>query len=427
MDDVKILSAPDISWPFPTLETIVTKIFLTAVCLAALTSASSQANGDVPAAEQTIKAAPTGKVNDAGTGAAAARHAAPGGRPFTVAEVAQLDQPWAMTFLPDGRLLVTERKGALKLVTVSTGAVGDVTGVPEVAYGGQGGLGDVLLHPMFASNGLVYLSFAEAGEGTTRGAALARGKLVLDDDGGGALGDVKVIWRQVPKVEGGGHYGHRIAFGPDGMLWVSSGERQKFDPAQDMASNLGKILRLNGDGTAPQDNPFVDQGEVAAQVWSLGHRNPLGIAFDAQGRLWNHEMGPKGGDELNLVERGANYGYPVVSNGDHYDGKDIPDHDTRPEFNAPKITWTPVISPAGFIIYSGAPFAEWQGNGLIGGLSSQALIRIEFDGDNAREVARYDMGARIREVEQGPDGAIWVLEDQQDGSGGRLLKLLPAA
>lgn len=430
MDNARLVAPPERGGPdLPLKETIVTKTLLTAACLAALVSACSHANDDSRSttASTAQKTPPAAKAGSPGAPATDVADVQPAGSPFAVDEVAQFEQPWAMTFLPDGRLLVTERTGALKVVAVDTGTVGNVTGVPKVAYGGQGGLGDVVLHPAFASNGLVYLSFAEAGEGTARGAAVARAKLTLDTSGGGTLGDAEVIWRQVPKVEGGGHYGHRVAFGPDGMLWISSGERQKFDPAQDMASNLGKILRLNGDGSAPADNPFVGQGDVAAQVWSLGHRNPLGIAFDAQGRLWNHEMGPKGGDELNLVERGANYGYPVVSNGDHYDGKVIPDHDTRPEFVAPKITWTPVISPAGFIIYSGAPFADWQGDGLIGGLSSQALIRVEFDGDTAREAARYDMDARIREVEQGPDGAIWVLEDQQDGAGGRLLKLLPAA
>jgi glucose/arabinose dehydrogenase len=230
----------------------------------------------------------------------------------------------------------------------------------------------------------------------------------------------------VPKVAGAGHYGHRIAFDTDDYLWITSGERQKFDPAQDMQSNLGKIVRLNDDGSVPKDNPFSDKGGVTAQIWSLGHRNPLGIAFDAQGRLWNHEMGPKGGDELNLVEHGGNYGYPIVSQGDHYDGKVIPDHQERPEFKEPVITWLPVISPAGFVIYSGSEFPEWQGDGFVGGLSSQALVRVEFDGTTAREAERYDMGARVREVEQGPDGALWILEDEREGTGGRLLKLTAA-
>jgi glucose/arabinose dehydrogenase len=349
------------------------------------------------------------------------------GKPFTATPFATFEEPWAMTFLPDGRLLVTEKTGQLKLFDISSKKTGDISGVPAVDHGGQGGMGDVVLHPQFASNGLVYLSYAEAGDDDTRGGVVARGKLTLDANGGGALSDVKVIWRQVPKVSGRGHYGHRIAFSPDGKyLFISSGERQKFDPAQDMKSNLGKIVRLNDDGSVPADNPFADQGEIASQVWTLGHRNVLGIAFDAQGRMWEHEMGPAGGDEVNLIVRGDNYGYPIVSNGDHYDGRPIPDHDTRPEFHAPATSWNPVISPAGLAIYSGDLFPDWKGDLLIGGLSSQALIDVQIDGDSAREAARYEMGARIREVEQGPDGAVWLLEDGRNGGGGRLLKLMPA-
>ncbi|MBA3487622.1 MAG: PQQ-dependent sugar dehydrogenase [Lysobacter sp.] len=348
----------------------------------------------------------------------------PGGAaPFTATPMGKFNEPWAMTFLPDGRLLVTEKRGQLRLVDpTGSGEGATISGVPEVDYGGQGGLGDVVLHPQFQSNSMVYFSYAEAGEGDTRGAAVARAKLDLNADGGGGLSEVEVIWRQVPKVTGRGHYGHRIAFSPTGEMFISSGERQKFDPAQDMASNLGKIVRLNDDGTVPTDNPFADQGGVAAQVWTLGHRNAQGIAFDSQGRLWAHEMGPKGGDELNLIERGSNYGYPIVSNGDHYDGRNIHDHHTRPEFNAPEVSWTPVISPAGLVFYSGASFPQWQGQALIGGLSGQALVRVAFDGNSARQAARHDMGKRIREVEQGPDGDVWVLED---GLGGRLLRLSP--
>lgn len=351
--------------------------------------------------------------------------------PFKIVEAGRFKEPWAMTFLPDGRLLVSEKKGALKLValgaTPAGNRTGEISGIPQVDYGGQGGFGDVVLHPKFADNGWVYLSYAEAGEDDTRGGAVARAKLALDDKGGGALSDLQVVWRQVPKVTGRGHYGHRIAFGPDGKLWITSSERQKFDPAQDMKTNLGKVIRLNDDGSVPADNPFAEQGGVAAQVWSLGHRNALGLAFDAQGRLWEQEMGPKGGDELNLIERGRNYGYPIVSNGDHYDGRVIPDHDTRPEFAAPKVSWNPVISPAGLMIYSGDKFPQWKGDAFIGGLSSKSLVRIEFDGTTAREAARYGMGERIREVEQGPDGSLWLLEDEEDGSGGRLLKLSPEA
>lgn len=384
------------------------RIFVVA-CLAGLVAAcgGGQKEGEPPADASAPQAAAEQANNSA---------------PFVVTEIAKFNEPWAMTFLPDGRLLVTEKKGVLKVYTIG-GEAHEVSGVPEVAYEGQGGFGDVVLHPKFAENKFVYISYAEPGEGDTRGAAVARAKLELKDDAGGELKDLKVIWRQVPKVTGAGHFGHRIAFDSDGYLWITSGERQKFDPAQDMQSNLGKIVRLNDDGSVPEDNPFADKGGVTAQIWSLGHRNPLGLAFDAHGRLWNHEMGPQGGDELNLVERGANYGYPVVSQGEHYDGQPIPDHEERPEFKPPVITWLPAISPAGFVIYSGNEFPDWQGDGFIGGLASQALVRIEFDGTTAREAARYDMGARIREIEQGPDGALWVLEDEREGKGGRLLKL----
>ncbi len=344
-------------------------------------------------------------------------------RPFAVEPVASFDEPWAMAFLPDGRLLVTEKGGRLLMVDRDGNKSQPVRGVPEVDYGGQGGLGDVALHPDYAENGLVYISYAEAGDGGTRGAAVARAVLAFGADGG-SLSDVEVIWRQQPKVTGRGHYGHRLLFDDDGHLFIASGERQKFDPAQDTGGNLGKIVRLYDDGSVPQDNPFYSDGGISAEIWTLGHRNPLGIAFDLDGQLWNIEMGPKGGDELNLVVRGENYGYPIVSNGDHYSGKEIPDHDTRPEFAAPAVWWTPVISPGGFMVYDGSLFPDWRGDGFIAGLSSQSLVRVEFEGRTAREAERFDMGRRMRAVAQGPDGAIWMLEDRK---GGRLLRLTPLA
>jgi glucose/arabinose dehydrogenase len=359
---------------------------------------------------------------------------AQGNLPFKVEPTASFDEPWAMAFLPDGRMLVTEKKGVLRIVTPAGQKSGPVGGLPDVDYGGQGGLGDVALHPHFADNRLVYFSYVEGGPGNTRGAAVARGVLEEGERGRASLSRVEVIWRQYPKVVGYGHYGHRLLFDDKGFLWISSGERQKFTPAQDMQANLGKILRLRDDGSIPDDNPFVhcgagdplvDDEDVCGQIWSLGHRNPLGLALDLDGRLWEIEMGPAGGDELNRIERGANYGYPIVSNGDHYDGRVIPDHDTRPEFRAPALWWTPVISPGNLIFYRGGLFAGWRGNALAAGLSSRAIVRIEIDGDKAREVARYDMGARIRSVVEGPDGALWVLEDERGDSAGRLLRLTP--
>ena len=353
--------------------------------------------------------------------------------PFKIEPIAKFDEPWAMALLPDGRMLVTEKKGSLWIVTPEGKLAKRVGGVPDVNYGGQGGLGDVALHPRFADNRLVYLSYAESGPGGTRGAAVARGVL-SETERSAVLTDVEVIWRQYPKVVGFGHYGHRLQFGPDGHLWISSGDRQKFTPAQDMQSNIGKILRLNDDGSIPKDNPLVDHYSqdplmddegVYGEIWSLGHRNPLGLAFDPERRLWVAEMGPKDGDELNLIRRGANYGYPIVSNGDHYDGRVIPDHSTRPEFAAPAVTWTPVISPGSLTFYRGDLFRDWRGNALIAGLSSQAIVRVQVDGDTAREVERYPMGARIRSVVEAPDGALWVLEDEPEGTGGRLLRLTP--
>jgi glucose/arabinose dehydrogenase len=344
--------------------------------------------------------------------------------PFTATPVAQFASPWAMTFLPDGRMLVTEKAGALRLVRADGKGSIVVAGTPAVDSAGQGGLMDVVLHPRFATNRIVYLSFSEAGPGG-KGVALARAMLV-ESGGTAQLDKAAIIFRGHPKVEGDGHYSGRIAFAPDGKLFFTNGERQKFTPAQDPKASLGKVLRLNDDGTPAAGNPLTAKGFDPA-IWTYGHRNLLGIAFDGQGRLWQQEMGPKGGDELNLIVAGRNYGYPLVSNGDHYDGRDIPDHPTRPDLEAPKVSWNPVISPGGLIVYSGAMFPEWRSNIFIGGLSSKALIRVAVNGDTAAEAARYDMGSRIREVEQGPDGALWVLEDGQRGGGGRLLKLTPKA
>lgn len=343
---------------------------------------------------------------------------------FTITEIAHFDEPWAMAFIPGSPYaLITEKKGKLKYWEEG-GAVQDVAGVPAVAYAGQGGLGDIALAPDFATSGTIYLSWAEAGQGGTKGAAVGRAKLVTD--GPPRLEGLQVIWRQTPKVSGDGHYSHRLLFSPDGRyLFVSSGERQKFTPAQDMAQNLGKIVRLTPDGTPATGNPFQEKGEVAKQVWTLGHRNVLGLKFDAQGRLWDLEHGPRGGDELNLVKPGQNYGWPVVSNGDNYDGTPIPRHSTRPEFTQPAISWNPVIAPGDFIFYRGDLFKGWKGQAIIGGMNPNVLVRVAIDGEKARELARYPMPHRIREVEEREDGSIWLLEDGQEGGAGRLLKLTP--
>jgi aldose sugar dehydrogenase len=334
--------------------------------------------------------------------------------------VATFASPWAMVFLPDGRALVTEKGGTLRIVTqagVKSAALG---GVPAVAAAGQGGLLDVALHPAFASNNRVYLSFAEAGTGGA-GLAVARGTLV-EDGAGPRLADVSVIWRQTPKVSGSGHFGGRMAFGPSEHLFVTAGERQQGSPAQDLTKTLGKVVRLNADGSVPADNPFVTTAGARPEIWSYGHRNPYGLFFDPAGRLWENEMGPEGGDEFNLIAAGGNYGWPNASNGQNYGGGNIPDHTPGDGYVAPLAWWTPVIAPGGMIRYSGTLFGAWQGDAIIAGLVSQGLVRVRFTATSAAEVQRIPLGQRIREVEQGPDGAIWVLEDS---SSGRLLKLTP--
>lgn len=342
--------------------------------------------------------------------------------PFTTTAITDFAEPWSLAFLPapDNRILVTEKRGQLRLVDPTTKAKGTIAGVPTVRNAGQGGFGDVALHPNFTSNSLIYFSYAEPGTGSQASAVVARAKLVLNTSGGGALQDLQIIWRQTQKINGDGHFGHRILFGGS-TLWISSGERQQFDPAQSMTSNLGKILRLKDDGSPAEGNPFT--GSPGNTIWALGIRNPLGIDFDADGRLWEIEMGPMGGDEINLVEKGGNYGWPLVSQGNHYDGRAIPKHNTRPEFVAPKASWNPVISPSSLVIYKGDLFKSWKGNAIISALGAQGLVRVGIVGDTAKEAARYRLGKRTRCVRQGPDGALWVLED---GAGGRLLKLTPS-
>ena len=343
-------------------------------------------------------------------------------KPFAETVVADFDAPWAMTFLPDGRMLVTEKKGQLLLVSADGKGRRVVGGTLPVDSGGQGGLMDVVLAPGFAKNRVVYFSFSESGPGG-KGVVLARGKLL--EKPALVLAGVEVLHRASPYVSGNGHYSGRIAFSPDGKyLFYANGERQKFDPAQDPKMSLGKVLRLTLDGKPAPGNPLAARGFDPA-VWSYGHRNILGLAFDAQGRLWEQEMGPQGGDEVNLIEPAKNYGWPRVSNGSHYGGRDIPDHAPGDGFEAPKLSWNPVISPAGLMIYSGKMFPQWRGDAFIGGLSSQALIRVKLNGANGAKGDQWSMGARIREVEEGPDGAIWVLEDGLFGSQGRLIKLTP--
>lgn len=337
--------------------------------------------------------------------------------------LAEFDGAWAMAFLPDGQALVTEKSGAIWLLGTDGAKLGQVRNAPTVDARGQGGMGDIIVHPEFTSNGTVFMSYVERSDDddALSGAAIERATLTVSG-GEAVFSNREIIWRQYPKVTGNGHYGHRMAISPDGYLFITSGERQKFYPAQSMDMNLGKVVRINQDGSIPLDNPYFENGGMARQIWSYGHRNPLGIDFDSSGQLWVHEMGPKHGDELNKIIRAENYGYPVVSDGDHYSGVKIPDHKDVPIYEAPAVSWVPAISPAGFTIYTGDMFANWSGDGFIGGLSSKALIRVDMDAeDGPVEAARYEWDKRIREVETGPNGAIYVLEDRE----GRLLRLTP--
>jgi glucose/arabinose dehydrogenase len=251
-----------------------------------------------------------------------------------------------------------------------------------------------------------------------KGGAVARGRLV-----GNELRDVKVIWRQTPKTIGRGHFGGRLIFAPDGKLFILSGERQRFEPAQALSNNIGKVVRINADGSIPSDNPFANRGGAQRDVWSYGHRNPLGGAINpSSNKLWMHEMGPAHGDEINIPEKGKNYGWPSASNGNNYDGSKIPDHDARPQFTPPQYFWHPAISPSGMMFYTGSLFKDWNGNLFIGGLSSEALIKLTLDGDKIKSEERIAMHRRIRDVVQAPDGSIWMITDYKDGE---LLRMTP--
>lgn len=359
--------------------------------------------------------------------------------PIRIDRLATLDEPWGMVLLPDDRLLITEKPGRLRIFSEGKLSA-PVQGVPAVVYFGQGGLLDVAVDPNFASNQLVYLSYAEAAapqpagaietqerrlgafqrmeDQTVKGGAVARGRLVA-----GALRDVTVIWRQTPKTVGRGHFGGRLAFAPDGTLFITSSDRMRFDPAQDRGTNLGKTVRINADGSIPADNPFAGVAGTSSDIWSMGHRNPSGMAFQpGSGRLWQVEFGPKGGDELNIVARGVNYGWPIVNEGVNYDDSPIPHHATRPEFERFVRAWTPVISPSSLLFYTGAKFPAWRGNALIGGLSSQAIIRLTLDGNRVTGEEVIPMGRRIRNLIEARDGSLLLLSESPNAE---LLRLSP--
>jgi glucose/arabinose dehydrogenase len=357
--------------------------------------------------------------------------------------LATLEYPWGMAFLPDGRLLITEKPGRLR-VFADGKLSAPIENVPKVAYRPspkeQGGLLDVAVDPDFAQNRRIYLSYSEeAQQPSTQketGDPRFAGNIDLTDNRlmGGAvmratldgtrLSDPQVIWRQEPKTIGRGHFGNRLVFGRDGTLFITSADRMRFDPAQSLESSLGKVVRINRDGSIPKDNPFAGRPGARGDVWSLGHRNMLAAAVHpGTGQLWVGEMGPLGGDELNVIERGANYGWPVVSDGDNYDKSPIPDHRTRPEFKTPLRTWTPVISPSGALFYEGSLF-PWKGSLVMGGLSARALIRLTLDGGKVTGEERIDLQRRVRDVLQARDGALLVITDDQKGE---LLRVTPAS
>lgn len=374
--------------------------------------------------------------------------------PFTTLAIATFDNPWALAFLPGtNSAIVTEKPGRLWLVDVKNGQKQPVSGAPQVVYRGQGGLLDVVLSPDFPSDQLVYLTYSEPSPRGGSGLALARARLI-QGAGGARLDNLQLLWHD-PAGGQGGQFGAIVVFAPDGKsLFLSSGERQRFTPAQDQSQPLGKILHLTLDGKPAPGNPFAGRTGAAtvtitdppedtetakqtagrtlkwpgpnltpAETWTLGHRNPLGLAFAADGRLWETEMGPRGGDELNLIIAGKNYGWPLVSEGKNYDGVPIPPHSSQTAIIAPKLYWVPSISPTSLVIYSGNMFPQWKGDGLIGALSGEVLVHVRIRGDQAGKVEEWDMGHRIRFVAQGPDGAVYLLED---GSGARLLRLTPA-
>jgi glucose/arabinose dehydrogenase len=331
-----------------------------------------------------------------------------------------LEHPWALAFLPDGRILVTERPGRLRIVEKDGRLSKPLAGVPEVHARGQGGLLDVAIDPKFGENRLVYLSFAEPGEGGA-GTAVARGRL-----GDGRLDEVKVIYRQQPKVEGNGHFGSRLVFARDGKLFITQGERQAYrEQAQNLSSGLGKLIRINPDGSIPDDNPFVGKAGVRPEIYSYGHRSVQAAALHPEtGRLWTVEHGARGGDELNHPEAGKNYGWPVITYGIDYSGAKIGEGTAKEGMEQPVYYWDPVIAPSGAVWYTGDRYPGWKGSLLVGSMQPGALVRLTLENDRVTKEERYlgSLGVRVRDVQQGPDGLIYLVTDEDDG---QLLRVVP--
>ena len=374
--------------------------------------------------------------------------------PFTVTQVTTLNLPWKIAFLPDGRMLITEKVGGLWLVT-QQGEKTQVANIPAVLWQGQGGMLGIYLSPHYATDHNVYLTYSEPGEPGGSSLALARAQLKIGDHAA-SLEGLQVIWRDGERGEGG-QFGAEIAFSPDSKyLYLSVGDRQRMTPAQDPNQPLGKILRLTLDGKPAPGNPMAGKTGAAtvpvidppsdteaaktapvvrtytfpgpnltpAETWATGIRTPYGLAFAPDGRLWELEHGPRGGDELNLIEPGKNYGWPLVSYGKNYNGVSIPSPDTRPDLTKPVIYWVPVIAPGNLMFYKGAMFPQWNGTALASGLASKAILRITFDGKGGAQMAeRWDLGHRVRDVEVAPDGALWMVEDAKPGGVFRLTPL----
>ena len=340
---------------------------------------------------------------------------------FNVTTVATgIERGWGFAFLPDNRLLVTERPGRMRIVGTDGSLSAPLQGLPNIAVGGQGGLLDVTLSPDFANDQLVYFSFAEAGEGGV-GTAVARGRLASS-----ALENVQVIWRQQPKVDGGNHFGSRIVFRGDGTLFITMGDRYSHrEKVQNLSTTVGKVVRINADGSMPRDNPFVDRAGARPEIWSYGHRNIQAAALHPQTReLWTVEHGARGGDELNNPQAGRNYGWPVITYGVDYSGEKIGEGTAKPGMEQPVYYWDPVIAPAGAVFYTGQAFSEWQGDLFVGSMNPGGLVRLDMDNGRVRQETRYlgELHERIRDVQQGSDGLLYVLTDE---SRGRLLKLAP--
>jgi glucose/arabinose dehydrogenase len=335
-----------------------------------------------------------------------------------------LVHPWGLQFLPDGRLIVTERPGRIRIVGKDGRLSAPVKGVPQVLASGQGGLLDIALGPDFAASGLVYFAYSDPRDGRN-GTSVARARLVMEEDGG-RLADLKVIFRQEPGASGAMHYGSRLAFARDGKLFVTLGERfHSRDRAQDLTYHFGKVVRINADGSVPADNPFVGKGNARPEIWSYGHRNPQSAAIHpATGKLWTVEHGARGGDEVNIPEAGKNYGWPVITYGRDYTFMKIGEGTAKAGMEQPVYYWDPSIAPSGAAFYTGNLFPEWRGNLFVGALAGQALHRLVLDGEKVvgEEVLLKDLGERIRDVRNGPDGALWLLTDHPDG---RVLRVVP--